>query len=273
MIAAGDAALPALPALAAAATAMPALASGLNQAAPAQTTAGAPQQGLFTQGIGIYPGAPGDVFSPTLVPDTTTYRNLALRRPATHSSSYDYNLTAQLVTDGIRDTELPNWVAVSSSTQGRLPKPDREIILDHFPPLGIALDGALVSVEVQIAGGVAAPAVDRVAVFVVMPDYVPAGALQFSVSVTPGNRSPPRRIRWRSLRRTTRPTGPVAPISTFLPWRSTTCAATASTRWRASSRKISQTPSSHSGRSVRSSSTRAISACRSAALTASPAHG
>jgi hypothetical protein len=50
----------------------------------------------------------------TLVPDTQTYRNLALHRPAYASSSYDYNLTAQLVTDGIIDTKSPRWVAVSA---------------------------------------------------------------------------------------------------------------------------------------------------------------
>ena len=186
MIAAGDVALPALPALAAAAIPAPALAAERSQASPALQSGG-PQ--IYTRGIGIYPGAPGDVFSPTLVPDTTTYRNLALRRPATHSSSYDYNLTAQLVTDGIRGTGLPTWVAVSSSTQGPLPRQDREIILDHFPPIGLTLDGQRVSVEVQIASGVAAPAVDTVAVFVVMPEYVPAAALRFSVSVSDDGRA------------------------------------------------------------------------------------
>ena len=55
-----------------------------------------------------------------------TYRNLALHRPAYQSSSYDYNLTAQLITDGIKDTKLPRWVAVSSSEQGVLPKNERE---------------------------------------------------------------------------------------------------------------------------------------------------
>ena len=48
-----------------------------------------------------------------------TYRNLALHRPAYQSSSYDYNLTAQLITDGIKDTRLPRWVAVSTSETGR----------------------------------------------------------------------------------------------------------------------------------------------------------
>jgi hypothetical protein len=196
MIAAGEAALPAM---AAAAISTPALATMMGQAGPTQSAANVPSQG-YTRGIGIYPGAPGDVFSPTLVPDTTTYRNLALRRPATHSSSYDYNLTAQLVTDVIRDTELPTWVAVSSTTQGPLPKQDREIILDHFPPLGLTLDGQRVSVEVQIAGGVAAPDVDRVAVFIAMPEYVPAAALRFSVSISDDGRA------WKEVASASNPT-------------------------------------------------------------------
>ena len=61
----------------------------------------------FTRGLGVYPGDPKEDFAPALVPDATTYRNLALRRPAYHSSSADYNQTAQLVTDGIKETTLP----------------------------------------------------------------------------------------------------------------------------------------------------------------------
>jgi hypothetical protein len=139
---------------------------------------------LYSRGIGIYPGAPDDIFAPTLVPDTSTYRNLALRRPATHSSSYDYNLTAQLVTDGIKDAQLPTWVAVSTAADGPLPKPDREIVLDHFPPIGLSMQGSKSSVEVQISGGVAAPTVDRVAVFVGIPKHLPSEDLRFSVSVS-----------------------------------------------------------------------------------------
>src|SRR3569623_1458318 len=55
----------------------------------------------YTAGIGVYPGEPSENFDPILVPDTSgTYRNLALLRPAIHSRRYDYNLPAQLVTDG-----------------------------------------------------------------------------------------------------------------------------------------------------------------------------
>src|ERR1017187_6119837 len=82
----------------------------------------------YTRGVGVYPGDPAQNFAPTMVADTTTYRNLALHRPAWHSSAYDYNLTAQLVTDGIKQTALPRWVATSTSRQGVLKKNEREWI-------------------------------------------------------------------------------------------------------------------------------------------------
>jgi hypothetical protein len=193
--------------LAAGDAALPALASSFAAAPTLENPAATPPHPEFTRGLGIYPGDPADVFSPTLVLDTTTYRNLALRRPATHSSSYDYNLTAQLVTDGIIDTHLPSWVAVTSSTDGPLPKPDREIILDHFPPLGIALTGPNVSAEIHIAGGGAAagteaapPEIDTLAVFVAMPDYVPASALTFSISTSADGHL------WQQVATTTNPT-------------------------------------------------------------------
>src|SRR6185295_7926520 len=85
----------------------------------------------FNRGVGIYPGNPTEDWAPTLRPDTDTYRNLALRRPAFHSSAYDYNLTAQLVTDGIQEKSLPRWVATSTSNSGLLKKYERELPLDH----------------------------------------------------------------------------------------------------------------------------------------------
>lgn len=52
----------------------------------------------YTRGIGQYPGSPAEDFSPNLKPDYDNYRNIAKLRTAYHSSSYDYNLTAQLAT-------------------------------------------------------------------------------------------------------------------------------------------------------------------------------
>ncbi|HUU13741.1 MAG TPA: twin-arginine translocation signal domain-containing protein, partial [Terriglobia bacterium] len=131
-----------------------------------EAPSGEPQ---YTRGVGIYPGDPGEDFSPVLVVEGSTYRNLALHRPAYHSSSYDYNLTAQLVTDGIKDTRLPDWIATSASFRGPLPKLEREFFLDHNPTSVIELRGARPYVQVQIGGGESVPEVDRVDVLVVAP--------------------------------------------------------------------------------------------------------
>jgi len=53
--------------------------------------ASSPEAQVFTRGLGVYPGDLREYFGPTLVEDTVTYRNLALHRPAYHSSAYDYN--------------------------------------------------------------------------------------------------------------------------------------------------------------------------------------
>lgn len=68
----------------------------------------------YTRGIGSYPGDPGEDFSPSLRPDYSTYRNIALLRSAYNSSSYDYNLTAQLVTDGVISDKQPQYLDLST---------------------------------------------------------------------------------------------------------------------------------------------------------------
>ncbi|MGE5644998.1 MAG: glycosyl hydrolase 2 galactose-binding domain-containing protein [Acidobacteriota bacterium] len=115
----------------------------------------------YTRGIGVYPGDPKDDFGPTLVTDGGTYRNLALRRPAYHSSSYDYNLTAQLVTDGIKDAAMPRWVSTATSNDGVLPKNHREWLLDGHPATAFYFKPAG-WVQVELAGGAAPLEVDRV---------------------------------------------------------------------------------------------------------------
>src|SRR5262249_11885831 len=83
----------------------------------------------FTRGLGVYPGEPKEYDGPSLVVDSTAYRNVALHRPAYQSSACDYNLTAQPVTDGIKETSLPRWVVTSTSDRGVLPKTGREAFL------------------------------------------------------------------------------------------------------------------------------------------------
>ncbi len=101
---------------------------------------------LYTRGIGIYPGNPSEDFSPDLVPDIINYRNIAFHRPAFNSSSYDYNLTAQLVTDGITEKEMPDYLTISTS-KGIVPRNEREWLLDHNSVTGLSLEGPKVFVQ------------------------------------------------------------------------------------------------------------------------------
>jgi hypothetical protein len=129
----------------------------------------------YTRGVGVYPGAPEEDFGPVMAIDSATYRNLALHRPAYQSSSYDYNLTAQLVTDGIKETALPRWVSVSASEIGTLSKADRESLLDHNLTSGVDLHGAKPWVELGVGGGGTPPEVDRVEVFARVEPFGLAG--------------------------------------------------------------------------------------------------
>ena len=143
----------------------------------------------FTRGIGIYPGEPSADFGPVLEADTSgQYRNLALLRPAYHSSSYDYNLTAQLVTDGIKDDRLPRWIAVSEPFRGPIAKPDREVIVDHAPMNTVELMGSPAQVDIEIAGGDEAPEIDRIQLFVVSPMLAKAESLKFTISISEDGR-------------------------------------------------------------------------------------
>lgn len=54
-----------------------------------------------TRGLGVYPGNPAEYFGPQVVSGGTQYRNVALMRAASQSSAFDFNCTAQLVTDGL----------------------------------------------------------------------------------------------------------------------------------------------------------------------------
>jgi hypothetical protein len=162
------------------------LAAGKLGAANSQLT-GATQE-HFTRGIGVYPGDPREDFSPEIIIDKLTYRNLALHRPAYHSSSYDCNLTAQLVTDGIKDAQLPEWIAVSTSSRGTLPKNERELVLDHSRTNSVNLTGQNPTLQIQLGGGTSPPEVDRIDI-VVVPPFGASSNLSFTVSVSDDGRT------------------------------------------------------------------------------------
>lgn len=86
----------------------------------------------YTRGIGVYPGSPQEDFSPELLPDDEQYRNLALLRATYQSSAYDYNLTSQLLTDGIVTDRAPQYFDLQTA-KGSVPKREREWMIDGGP--------------------------------------------------------------------------------------------------------------------------------------------
>ena len=88
----------------------------------------ATQAQVMNRPIGQYPGNPGEYYGPTLVANND-YRNLALHRTAYQSSSWDFNLTSQLLTDGIVDEAAPAWLNVTTP-EGPLPPHKREACID-----------------------------------------------------------------------------------------------------------------------------------------------
>lgn len=156
----------------------PAAGAAQNAAAEAFSVGG------FTRGIGMYPGAPAEFFGPELIADTSgSHRNLALLRPVWGSSSYDYNLTPQLLTDGLAGAAMPQWI-VSVINGEVLPKHEREGLVNHSPEGLIELAGTNPTVELHLGGGGELPEVDRLVMFVVVPEQVSPASLQFTAYVS-----------------------------------------------------------------------------------------
>ena len=83
---------------------------------------------VMNRPIGQYPGNPSEYYGPKMVLDNS-FRNFALYRTVYQSSSWDYNLTSQLLTDGLIDKELPAWLNVTTP-EGPLPPNKREACID-----------------------------------------------------------------------------------------------------------------------------------------------
>ncbi len=85
---------------------------------------------VMNRPIGQYPGNPSEYYGPQLVQDNGHgYRNVALHRTVYQSSSWDFNLTSHLLTDGISDKVSPAWLNVTTP-EGPLPPHKREACID-----------------------------------------------------------------------------------------------------------------------------------------------
>lgn len=102
----------------------------------AGTSVPATSTDTLNRGIGCYPGSPAEYTAPRLVADNH-YRNVALNRMATASSSADWNLTAQLLTDGILSKGTPATITVSTNrgvdhTRARLRSIDGNPVTPYY---------------------------------------------------------------------------------------------------------------------------------------------
>lgn len=146
-----------------------------------------PQSALadrYTRGIGMYPGNPQENEAPVMKPDQT-YRNIALHRKAFHCSSYDYNLTAQLLTDGIITRQGPAYL-VASTNSGVLPLREREWAIDGGEYTRNILMGSRAKLEYHWQGmGIKANQVKLFASVAYQPQVAKNG---FSIKVMGKNR-------------------------------------------------------------------------------------
>jgi hypothetical protein len=113
----------------------------------------------YNRGIGIYPGSPKENFSPIMKTDTKNYRNIALLKPVYCSGSYDYNLTAQLITDGIIETKMPGWI-VTTTSDGTLPRNERDYFIDRHAQTRKEFDGNNAWIQMELAGNYVIPKVN-----------------------------------------------------------------------------------------------------------------
>ena len=103
----------------------------------ASTLTSAAQTAERNRGVGIYPGNPQEYTGPKMTAGGGERRNLALHRAAYASSTYDYNLTAHLATDGImvpEGTTLADLPRLSVTTpEGPINRLQREWSVDQTP--------------------------------------------------------------------------------------------------------------------------------------------
>ena len=170
-------------------------------ARPAQPESSA----YYTRGIGVYPGDPAEYTGPELVPAGDEYRNLALHRVARHSSSYDYNLTAQLVTDGVVELRRPYRMALETQA-GPVARRDREKVFDRNSWTSVSVPGGEgAALTLRLLDGTLTA--DRVALTGWAEGKQAPGPCLVSVEVSPDGRN------WtalRPLREENFPGGPLA---------------------------------------------------------------
>ncbi len=104
--------------------------------------------------------------------------NLARLRPAWHSSSIDYNATAQLAVDGIVETQPACWVEVCGNGGSPLSKREHDMLFDPREWTSVAVEGPSAEISLRTHGFT--EPVDRVTV--ALAATLPEGVRQAAYS-------------------------------------------------------------------------------------------
>ena len=105
----------------------------------------------YSRGIGVYPGNPDEDFSPEMSIDRS-YRNIALNMAVYTSSSYDYCLTGQLITDGLAEKSAPKYI-ITETSEGKDIKREREWLTDQHPYTRLYLNGPQTYAGISLCNG------------------------------------------------------------------------------------------------------------------------
>lgn len=105
----------------------------------------------YNLGTGVYPGNPDENFSPVLTADDS-YRNIALHRAVYASSSYDYSLTGQLLTDGVVSEIVPKCFRMETS-ENKIIKREQEWLIDQHYYTQIYLNTSDAWVKLSLNNG------------------------------------------------------------------------------------------------------------------------
>ena len=120
--------------------------------------------------------------------------NLALRHPAYHSSSIDFNTTAQLAVDGIVETQPSCWVEVCGNGGQPLSKLEHDIPLEPRQWTAVTVEGSSAELSLRLHGFTESVNQISMTLAAMLPDPVRSATYVAEQQVREGDG-------WRTLRR------------------------------------------------------------------------
>ena len=113
----------------------------------------------YNRGIGIYPGNPKRKFFSNNENRQKKLQEHCLVKTGLQLGSYDYNLTAQLITYGIIESKIPEWI-VTTNSDGTFPRNERDYFIDRHARTRKEFDGNNSWITMELTGNYIIPKVN-----------------------------------------------------------------------------------------------------------------